>query len=82
MGFLFFLILSLVFGVILVLSILSKIASFVVGKPSGGTTYSSHKGNSYRDTSSHNDYHSSKDHKKVFSKDEGEYVTFEEIKGD
>ena len=82
MGFLFFLILSVVvFGIVLILSLLRGVSSLFFGRPAS-SAYSSQRGNTsgYRESSSHNDYHSSKPKKKVFSKDEGEYVHYEEIK--
>lgn len=66
-----------IFGVMIILSLVKGIASFLFGRPN---TSSNNRNYSQRnDYYSQNNY-SGNDNKKVFSKDEGEYVKFEEIK--
>lgn len=61
----------------IILSLVKGIASFLFGRPN---TSSNNRNYSQRnDYYSQNNY-SGNDNKKVFSKDEGEYVKFEEIK--
>lgn len=82
MGFIFFLILAIVvFGIMMVLTILRGLGSFIFGKPSSSSsTFSGYKTNNGYSKTKEEHYASSKTHKKVFSKDEGEYVKYEEIK--
>lgn len=83
MTFIFFLIFAIViFGIMLILSLLRGLSSFIFGKPT-----SSFSGSGYRATSDfsggrNKEQHNgtAKTHHKVFSKDEGEYVKYEEIK--
>ncbi len=82
MTFIFFLIFAIViFGIMLILTLVRGISSFIFGKPSSsfsGSGYQTTSGFSGgRDKSQHNG--TAKTHK-VFSKDEGEYVKYEEIK--
>lgn len=80
MTLIFFIIFAIaIFGVMLVLTLLKGIASLLFGR---SNTSSNNKNNRY---SQKNNYysqnsHSGDDNQKVFSKDEGEYVKFEEIK--
>lgn len=82
MTFILFLIFAvIVFGAILLFSLLRGVSSLLFGKQS----YSSgnRRSGSYTENQRHKnntDFYSSKEHRKVFSKDEGEYVSYEEIK--
>ncbi|MDR2951443.1 MAG: DUF4834 family protein [Prevotella sp.] len=83
MTFIFFLIFAIViFGIMLILTLVRGISSFIFGKPSSsfsGSGYQTTSGFSGgREKSQHNG--TAKTHHKVFSKDEGEYVKYEEIK--
>lgn len=69
------LILFLIFGGgILILSILRSIGLLLFGKPQGQSQYN--KGNNKQNTQSQEEQFQ----KKVFDKNEGEYVKYEEIK--
>lgn len=69
---LFFIFAILIFGIMLVLSVARGISSFIGGKPSYSTN---------RDSSSQKQQqYTSKTQKKIFSRDEGEYISYEEIK--
>ncbi|MDR2956165.1 MAG: DUF4834 family protein [Prevotella sp.] len=76
MTLLFFILFAVViFGVMIILSILRGVSSVLFGKQQ--TSYSS--GN-YSSTSDNQSYQeTNKPHKKVFAKDEGEYVSYEEV---
>jgi len=81
MGFIFFLILAVVvFGIMMALTILRGVGSFIFGNPSSSSQdYNARSG--YSGTTKEEHYkNSAKPHRKVFSKDEGEYVKYEEIK--
>lgn len=79
MGFFLFLILAIViFGVMMILSLIKGVGSFIFGKPSSSSFSGYRANNSYAGTEQ--EHHASKNRQKVFSKDEGEYVKFEEIK--
>lgn len=81
MTFILFLIFAIVvFGVMLVLSFIKGMSNLLFGKSS----YSAGN-NRYESTNQKQWYHKSESHtsepnEKVFSKDEGEYVSYEEIK--
>lgn len=82
MTFILFLIFAIViFGIMLILSVVRGISSLIFGRPSSsysGSRQQSKDGFSGgSDRSQHNG--SAKTHK-VFSKDEGEYVKYEEIR--
>ncbi len=75
MTFIFFLIFSVViFGVMLLLSFVRGIGSMFGRSPSFGGFSSNHNTSSDR-----SGYNTSKSNKKVFSKDEGEYIKYEEV---
>ncbi|MBK5719486.1 DUF4834 family protein [Dysgonomonas sp. Marseille-P4677] len=81
MTFILFLLFAIViFGVMLVLSLVRGIGSFIFGRSSStqDRSYSSYKKTYSDSSSSHNT--SSYSGKKIFSKDEGVYVKYEEIK--
>lgn len=65
-----------IFGVMIILSAVRGVASFLCGK---SNTYSGYGNMNGSRKNQYNDY-SNRTYKKVFSKDEGEYVKFEEIK--
>jgi hypothetical protein len=69
----------LIFGVMLLLSIVRGVSSFIFGKSSAYSGSSSGHGSSSRKSSAYNPF-GGQETKKVFSKDEGEYVSYEEIK--
>lgn len=74
MSFLIFFILAIfILGVTLILTLVRGVSSLIFGRSSN---YS--KTNSY--TAREEQYDTSQVSKKVFSKDEGEYVSYEEIK--
>lgn len=80
MTFILFLIFAIIiFGVMLVLSFVKGISSLLFRKPSytNGNKYyeDANQNQQYEDSS-----YSSKSQKKIFSKNEGEYVSYEEIK--
>ncbi|MFC4674287.1 DUF4834 family protein [Dysgonomonas termitidis] len=81
MTFLLFLIFAIIiFGVMVLLSIVRGVSSFIFGKPS--TSHSGYTSNN-RYTSGNTSSSGRADtasNKKIFSKDEGEYVKYEEIK--
>ena len=60
----------------LVLSVINGITSFLFGKSNTSSNYRSHAGRQ-EDNSRGN---TNKAYKKIFSKEEGEYVKYEEIK--
>ncbi len=74
--FLFFIFAITIFGIMLVLSVINGITSFLFGKSNTSSNYRSHAGRQ-EDNSRGN---TNKAYKKIFSKDEGEYVKYEEIK--
>ncbi|MDR1707246.1 DUF4834 family protein [Dysgonomonas sp.] len=74
--FLFFIFAITIFGIMLVLSVINGITSFLFGKSNTSSNYRSH-GRKQEYNSPEN---TSKAYKKIFSKDEGEYVKYEEIK--
>ncbi|WP_029904724.1 DUF4834 family protein [Prevotella sp. 10(H)] len=77
MTFLLFLIFAIViFGIMFLLSIVRGVSSFIFGKPSSSQGYTSNHASSAGKTA----YNNQKSHRKVFSKEEGEYVKYEEIK--
>lgn len=79
MTFILFLLFAIViFGVMLVISFVKGVSSFLFGKPfySASNRYDSSNRNQQNEDSSY----SSKMQRKIFSKDEGEYVSYEEIK--
>lgn len=76
MTFLLFLIFAIIiFGVMVLLSVVRGVSSFIFGKPS-----TSHSGYTSNNRYTSNNNASSGSNKKIFSKDEGEYVKYEEIK--
>lgn len=83
--FLFILLAIIILGVTLVISFIKGVSSFIFGKPGSSSARQGYDG---RYQSSSNNYYeedkakhkSHKTHRKVFSKDEGEYVNYEEIK--
>lgn len=84
MTFLLFLIFAIIiFGVMVLLSVVRGVSSFIFGKPStshsGYTSNNRYTSNNNTSSSGQSDY-SSASNKKIFSKDEGEYVKYEEIK--
>jgi len=82
MTLIFFIIFAIaIFGVMMVFSLIRGVTSFIFGKPSSPFSGYNQSNNSY--TESNRNQHNSATkthHRKVFSKDEGEYVKFEEIK--
>jgi len=69
----------IILGVMFLLAVVRGVSSFVFGKPSYTTGNKST--NYYNSTTGREEhYNASKSHKKVFAKDEGEYVSYEEIK--
>lgn len=82
MTLIFFIILAIaIFGVMLVSSLIRGVTSFIFGKPSSSTFSGYHQPNGSHTNSNGSQYNNTKEHhRKVFSKDEGEYVKFEEIK--
>lgn len=79
MTFILFLLFAIViFGIMFVFSLIRGIGSFIFGKSSSQTRGYSTYNKTYSDTSSN--YASSSPDKKVFSKNEGEYVKYEEVK--
>lgn len=73
---LFILCAILIFGVMILMSVAKGVAS-IFCKPSSSS--GSGFGNN-RTSNNNNTYNSSNTTKKVFSKDEGEYVSYEEVK--
>ena len=69
----FFILAIFIFGVTLILSLVRGISSLIFGRSSNYA-----KSNSY--TSREQQYDTSQSSKKIFSKEEGEYVSYEEIK--
>lgn len=69
---LFFMFAILIFGIMLVLSVVKGVSSLIFGKPS----YT----NGNKSSQKQQQYNTSKAHKKIFSRDEGEYISYEEIK--
>ncbi len=81
MTFVLFLIFSIaIFGVMFLLSILKGVGSFIFGKSSSQTGYSAYNNKSNSHDGRNTDKSYQANNKKVFSKDEGEYVKYEEIK--
>jgi FtsZ-interacting cell division protein ZipA len=82
LGFLFFIVIAIFFiGIILVGSIFSRL----FGGKHRSTFYSYKPKDTKQSQTTHDNYqsetlHSTNKHKKIFQKDEGEYVDFEEIK--
>lgn len=74
--FLFFILAIAIFGIMLVLSVINGITSFLFGKSNTSSSYRSHAGRQ----ESNSQGNTSKAYKKIFSKEEGEYVKYEEIK--
>ncbi|MFV0535977.1 MAG: DUF4834 family protein [Dysgonomonas sp.] len=66
-----------IFGIMLVLSVINGITSFLFGK-------SNNTSSNYRSHTQRQEYNShentNKSYKKIFSKEEGEYVKYDEIK--
>lgn len=82
MTLIFFLIFSIaILGIMFVFSLIRGVASFIFGRPSS-SPFSGHRTNNTYSSNNNEQYnHSSKnDQRKVFAKNEGEYVKFEEIK--
>ncbi len=80
MGLILFILFAIILlGAIVLLSVVKSVSSFFSGKQasSSGNTYN--RSSSSWNREEHDSY-SVKTHKKVFSKDEGEYVPYEEIK--
>lgn len=69
----FFIVAIFIFGVTLILSLVRGISSLIFGRSSGYA-----KSNDY--TAKGKQYDTSQSSKKIFSKEEGEYVSYEEIK--
>ncbi|MBF0648815.1 MULTISPECIES: DUF4834 family protein [Dysgonomonas] len=85
MTFLLFLIFAIIiFGVMVLLSVVRGVSSFIFGKPStshsGYTSNNRYTSNNNASSSGRSEHASSGSNKKIFSKDEGEYVKYEEIK--
>ncbi|NDV79582.1 DUF4834 family protein [Dysgonomonas sp. 511] len=83
MTFLFFILFSVfAFGIIMLLSIVRGVSSFIFGKQTAYNTSSGNNGSRKQNTSSSysDSSQSSEKPAKVFSKEEGEYVSYEEIK--
>lgn len=79
MGFFLFLILAIViFGIMIVLTIIKGVGTLIFGKPS--SSHSGYKANDNYTTQGKEYNDPSSPRQKVFSKDEGEYVKYEEIK--
>ena len=74
--FLFFIFAIAIFGIMLVLSVINGITSFLFGKPNTSSNYRSYS--EKRESDPHRG--ASKVYKKIFSKEEGEYVKYEEIR--
>ncbi|NDV94417.1 DUF4834 family protein [Dysgonomonas sp. 521] len=80
MTFILFVICAIViFGVMFVFSLIRGVSSFIFGKPSSHSAYQANS-ESHRENSRSQHNSSAKKHRKIFSKDEGEYVKFEEVK--
>lgn len=78
MGFVLFLILATaIFGIMFILTVINRITSFLFSKPNN--TYSNY-GNRAKSQNRESYSDMNKAYKKIFSKEEGEYVKFEEIK--
>lgn len=76
MTILFILLSIVIFGFIFIFSLIKGISTLLFGK-SNGVFYQ----NQYQDTNTGNNHANGKQHsKKIFSKDEGEYIGYEEIK--
>lgn len=69
----FFIIAIFIFGVSLILTLVRGVSSLIFGRSSSYT-----KTNNY--TSREQKFDTSQSTKKIFSKEEGEYVSYEEIK--
>ncbi|WP_296939526.1 DUF4834 family protein [uncultured Dysgonomonas sp.] len=84
MTFLLFLIFAIIiFGVMVLLSVVRGVSSFIFGKPStshSGYTSNNRYTSNNTSSSGRSEHTSSGSNKKIFSKDEGEYVKYEEIK--
>lgn len=61
----------------LILSILRGVGQLIFGKPDNTNTQQNKK--SYYNAKSRTGYREEKDSKKIFAKDEGEYIKYEEI---
>jgi hypothetical protein len=81
MALVFFIIFTIIiFGIMLVLSLIRGVASFLSGKPASSSFSGYHQANSSRTESNRSRHDSSAESRhKVFPKEEGEYVKFEEI---
>ena len=75
--FLFFIFAIVIFGIMLVLSVINGVTSFLFGK---SNTSSSNNRSNYRTQEQNSDMDTNKAYRKIFSKEEGEYVKYEEIK--
>lgn len=74
--FLFFIFAIVIFGIMFILSVINGVTSLLSGKPNTSSNYRSHTR-----TQEYDPYkNTSKAYKKIFSKEEGEYVKYEEIK--
>ncbi|MBD8389736.1 DUF4834 family protein [Dysgonomonas sp. BGC7] len=79
MSLIFFIIFAvMILGVMMLLSVIKGVASLIFRRPS--SSYNAASGNQYRSSTSRGDSNSAGESKKVFSKNEGEYVSYEEIK--
>lgn len=79
MTFILFLLFAIViFGIMFIFSIIRGVGSFIFGRSSTQSENYSSYNETYSDTSPNRD--TSNSGKKIFSKDEGEYVKYEEIK--
>lgn len=80
MTFIFFLLCAIfIFGIMLIFSFVRGVSSFIFGKPSSSAGYQ-YNNDSYRESRRSQHNNSAKSNQKIFSKDEGEYVKFEEVK--
>jgi len=68
----------IIFGIVLLLSVVRGVSSFLSGKPNSYT----HNDSDYYSATDHEKRYSQskKPHEKIFKKNEGEYVSYEEIK--
>lgn len=86
LGILFIIIIAvLLIGLSIIGSILRSLFSIGRRKPSSGWTYSSEENRQHRTSDSNNDIQIEEgelpiNRKKIFTKDDGEYVDFEEVK--